>query len=527
MARLTRRQFLAGSAAAGAAVFVPWHRALGASDDIRLAIIGFNGQGGEHLKAFRSMPGVRVVALCDADQNILNRGVKSFADEQKKVEAVRDMRKIFDMKDVDAVVCATPNHWHALSTVWACQAGKDVYVEKPISHSIWEGRKAVEAARKYNRVVQAGTQNRSDEALAEAVDWLQKGNLGKIIRARGFCYKMRGSIGKTVGPQPVPASIDYDLWCGPSPKVPLRRKNLHYDWHWFWNTGNSDIGNQGIHEMDKCRWLLGAKTIAPRVMAVGGRFGYEDDAETPNTQIVFLDYQPAPLIFEVRGLPRRKVVPGDESRKGGPESATATAAATPTGSARSTGTGGEPKKGGAEPAPGPPPGSTGGAMDAYKGIQIGEVIDCEGGYFAGGFAYDDKGEKVKQFRRDAGAKHRDNFIKAVRSRKAEDQKAPLIECHLSSALCHMGNISYRLGKDTPAADIAAALKTDKVAADCFDRFMAHLEANGVDPKKVQPTLGPWLDMDAEKEQFKGTFADQANKLVKDTYRDPFVVPEQV
>jgi len=493
MTGMKRRQFLKGTLAAGAAGVLSassWSRVLGANDEIRIGIIGFRGQGGSHLGThlsdeFKKM-GVRVVALCDVDKSVLDRGVQKCEKAGAKVTAVQDMRKIFDMKDVDAVVCATPNHWHSLCTIWACQAGKDVYVEKPLSHDVFEGRQVVEAAAKYKRVVYVGTQNRSDEALAEAIDWIHKGNLGKILRARGFCYKPRGSIGKTTGPQKVSESVDYDLFCGPAPNTPLRRKNLHYDWHWFWATGNADIGNQGIHEMDKCRWGIGA-TIVKRAMGIGGRFGYDDDDETPNTEIAFLETDTVPIIFEVRGLPKHKATDADKN----------------------------------------PP------MDAYSkgGIRIGEVIECEGGYLAGGWIYDTKGEKVRQIKRDGGGRHRANFIKALRSRDPKDNPAQAIEGHRSAICFHAANISYRVGKDVTQPEAAEAFKTDKVAQECWERFQQHVSANEDDAAKWQPQVGPWLTFDPEKEQFTGPFADKANFLAKgpadNRYRPPFVVPEKV
>lgn len=481
MKGMTRRQFVAGSLAAGVfAVSSRYNPVLGANEDIRVAVIGFNGKGQTHIDAFSKMPGVRVVALCDADQAVLDRAGKKFADRGQKILAVQDMRKIFDSKEVDVIATATPNHWHSLCTVWACQAGKDVYVEKPVSHEVWEGRKCIEAARKYKRIVQAGTQSRSDQGLTEVIDSLKQGSLGKMTLVRGFCYKPRGSIGKVTGPQPPPATVDYDLWCGPAPKKPLMRKNFHYDWHWFWDTGNGDIGNQGIHEMDMCRWALGQKTIAPRVLGIGGRFVLDDDAETANTQIAYYDYKPVPMIFEVRGLPSK------------------------TGS---------------------------NAMDAYKGVRIGLVIQCENGYYAGGgsggWTYDKDGTKIKQYAQKGSGDHQANFIKAVRSRKIEDLKADINEGHLSSALCHMGNITYRLGKTKPPEEIAEMVKSDKDATDSFERFKSHVEANGGDLKKTPATLGPWLTMDTEKEQFTGEFAAEANKLVRREYRAPFVIPDQV
>jgi predicted dehydrogenase len=225
----------------------------------------------------------------------------------EKVTGYTDMRKLFDDKSIDAVSIATPNHWHALASIWAIQAGKDVYVEKPVSHCVWEGRQIVKAARKYGKIVQTGTQSRSSrEGIAAAVKYVQEGNLGKILLSRGLCYKRRGSIGKSEGEQPIPESIDYDLWCGPGPKGPLMRQKLKYDWHWTWDYGNGDLGNQGIHQKDNARWFLGEMELSPSVWSVGGRLGYEDDGETANTQIIYHGYEKAPLIFEVRGLPENK-----------------------------------------------------------------------------------------------------------------------------------------------------------------------------------------------------------------------------
>ncbi|MGD0092459.1 MAG: hypothetical protein ABSE73_21295, partial [Planctomycetota bacterium] len=365
---------------------------------------------------------------------------------------------------------------------------KDVYVEKPSSHEIWEGRKTVEAARKYNRIVQAGTQSRSSTGLKEAFAWLQKGELGKILYARGFCYKPRGSIGKVTSPTPIPPEVDYDQWCGPAPNGPLMRKKLHYDWHWVWPTGNGDIGNQGIHEMDMCRWVLGQKGLAPRVFSFGGRFVHDDDATTPNTLISFYDYKPAPLIFEVRGLPTKSPPPPGAKNPKNPK----------------------------ENLPMPP-------MDRYKGIGIGLVVICEGGYFAGGagggWAYDKDGKKIKQFSGDAD--HMANFLKAVRSRKVEDLNADIELCHLSSALCHMGNISYRLGKTAKPEEIAEITKADNEAQDSLERLKTHLAANEAELAKTPAVLGPWLTFDSEKEQFTGTLADEANKLVTREYQQMY------
>src|SRR5438445_5990258 len=286
MNRISRRSFLATSAAVGATtLFSTKLRAIGANDDVRVAVIGLNGRGQNHMDAFPQVAGTRLVALCDADDNVLRKAVQKAEQRNQKVDCYKDIRKLLENKDIDAIAIATPNHWHALMAVWGCQAGKDVYVEKPCSHEVWEGRKIVEASEKYNRIVQIGTQRRSDLEYREAIKWIRDGNIGKILYARGLCYKPRPSIGKVSGPQPIPPGVDYDLWCGPAPMEPLMRKNLHYDWHWVWPTGCGDIGNQGVHEMDQCRWAINQDTLPEHVFSFGGRFGYDDDATTPNTLV--------------------------------------------------------------------------------------------------------------------------------------------------------------------------------------------------------------------------------------------------
>jgi predicted dehydrogenase len=451
-------------------------RTTGANSDIRFAVVGFNGRGMSHIEGLRAVAGTRMVALCDADQNILDREVKRYRDVGEKIEAYTDVRKLLENKDIDAVSFATPNHWHALGAIWAVQAGKDVYVEKPVSHNVWEGRRIVEVARELNRIVQAGTQSRSNRGMAEGIQWVWEGHLGKILRARGLCYKPRPSIGKVDGPQPIPAGIDYDLWCGPAPKEPLMRKKLHYDWHWVWPTGNGDVGNQGIHQMDIARWALGETALSPRILSVGGRLGYVDDGTTPNTFIVFHDYPTAPLIFEVRGLPESA---GSKS------------------------------------------------MDKYRGVDIGVVVDCEGGSLVladrGVRILDKDGTEIKKF--SGSSSHFANFIDAVRSRKHTDLHADILEGHLSSALCHTGNISYRLGQTRSPEEIRDAVKSNKDLAEALGRMEQPLTANHVDLTQTPATLGAVLKMDPLTERFIGNAP--ADQLLTREYRAPFVVPRKV
>ena len=264
-----RRQFIRSGSALGVSLAMtqPWDRILGANDDIRVGVVGFRSRGKSHITGFGNLPGVRLTALCDVDLEVLEQGVEKYSQPGQKLKAYSDYRRMLEDKDIDLISIATPNHTHALISVAAIQAGKDVYVEKPVSHNPWEGQQMVNAARKYGKMVQTGTQCRSNPGMQEAVAFIQKGGLGQVRVARGLCYKRRPSIGKVNGPQAVPKHVDFDLWTGPAPLKPLMREKLHYDWHWVRDTGNGDLGNQGIHQMDIARWILGENQLSPRVIS--------------------------------------------------------------------------------------------------------------------------------------------------------------------------------------------------------------------------------------------------------------------
>jgi hypothetical protein len=451
-----------------------------------MGVVGFRGRGQAHIEGFGKLPGVRVTGLCDVDQNVLAAGAKALGERGQKVLACRDVRELLESREVDAVSIASPNHWHALAGVWACQAGKDVYVEKPVSHNVWEGRQLVRAAREHGRIVQSGTQSRSRPGVREVMAEVHAGKFGKVKLVRGLCYKPRPSIGKVDGPQPIPAGIDYNLWCGPAPMKALLRKNLHYDWHWVYDTGNGDLGNQGVHEVDLGRWALNQAALPPRVISVGGRFGYVDDGETPNTQIIFYDY-PTPFIFEVRGLPRGK----EFQEKGWAQN-----------------------------------------MDACPGVAdkrgIGVVIQCEQATVfipseSSPLLFDLEGKQLKSYA--SGGDHFANFIQAVRSRKPADLTADIQEGHLSSALCHLGLISHRVGKLATPEESRAQIKGHAEASETLGRLQEHLAANGVLLSETKATLGAWLKVDPKAEGILGNRA--ASALLRRDYRKPFVVPEKV
>jgi predicted dehydrogenase len=382
------------------------------------------------------------------------------------------MRKCFEDKSIHIASIATPNHWHALSAIWAIQAGKDVYVEKPVSHNVTEGRRIVEAARKYNRIVQTGTQSRSNPGMRQAIEFMHGGGIGEVKLARGLCYKRRPSIGPR-GNYDIPASVNYDLWSGPAEMHPLTRPKLHYDWHWQWDYGNGDLGNQGIHQMDIARWGLNEMNLGETVLSYGGRFGYEDAGETANTQVCIHQFKGGKrLVFEVRGLP----------------------------------------------------------TDALMEASVGVIFyGTEGTLvipsYNGGMVFDKSGKKTdKTFAGGGDGHHFANFVKAVRSRKHEELNADILEGHLSSALCHVGNISYRLGAPQLASEIATSLAGDDEALETLDRFQQHLLLNKVAPETTKITLGPKLTL-AGTEEFSGSRAADANKFLTREYRAPYVVPK--
>lgn len=477
---LNRRTFMSHSAAIAAAMAALRNSPLQAeepkkedktpslADSIRVAVVGTGGRGGSHISQFNGNYGCEILTLCDADPARVAAGMKSVENKRGiKPTFVQDMRRILDDKSIDVVSFATPNHWHALGAIWALQAGKHVYVEKPMTHNVKEGRYLIEAMKKSKKMCQIGTQSRSNPGMMDSIKYIHDGGIGKVKLAYATCYKRRGSIGKVKGPQPVPKGVDYDLWCGPAQKLPIMREKFHYDWHWFWEYGNGDLGNQGVHEMDKARWGLNQKGLPKSVVSVGGRFGYIDDGETANTQLCVFDYGDAELVFEVRGLPSDSPYPG--------------------------------KLGG---------GKVG--SNFVGNIWYGEkgIVVCPS-YNRGVVLAPDL-SVVKEFSGGDDKHHFENFVKAVRSGKAEDLHCPPEEGHPSAALCHLSNISLRLGKKTPLGEVKE-IAGSKDASDALKRMVGHLKDNNVDMKE-ECMFGPILPMDPKKEEFTGN-NEKANAML--------------
>jgi predicted dehydrogenase len=476
MVHVSRRGFLKRSLAFTGAAFafggpLAARKVLGANETVRIGVAGLNGRGGSHVGAYLSMDGVEIAYLIDPDTRTFKGHLESIGKRGKPApKTVQDVRRALEDKDLDALSIATTNHWHAPMTIWACQAGKDVYVEKPMSHNIHEGRIAVETARAQKCIVQHGTQGRSEKKWAQLAEIVRQGTYGKLLVSYGLCYKRRTSIGFKE-PSPPPPEVDFNIWLGPAPDQPHHANLVHYNWHWFWDFGNGDIGNQGVHQIDVARWMIPGAAWPKRVISLGGRFGYQDQGQTPNTQIAVMDYGETQLIFEVRGL----------------------------------------------------------ETDAFNGEAVGNVLVFEKGIVAGGKFTPNGGKPealptVSASRGPGGDIFR-NFIIAVRSRKQADLDADVLEAHYSAGLCHLANISYRLGEEVPFNPKTKAFGEDKFAYESLARMEEHLGRNGIKLMEAKYRLGRALGFDAAAEKFVN--APDADALLTRNYRKPFVIPERV
>lgn len=475
MSKLTRRDFVKGSVAAMASITIAGTkssgRVLGANEAIRVACAGLNGRGSAHVGAYAGMQDVAITYLVDPDS-------RTFASRLRQVRGARpqtvaDIRRALEDRNVDAISIATPNHWHALMTVWAAQAGKHVYVEKPCSHNVREGRIAVEMARKNNVIVQHGTQSRTEGHWANTVEVIKSGKFGRLRVSRALCYKIRNSIGVRPASDP-PKELNFDLWLGPAQRTPHHANLVHYNWHWFWAFGNGDIGNQGVHQMDIARWAIQGATLPRSVVSVGGRYGYTDQGETPNTQVTLMDFGQTKLIFEVRGL----------------------------------------------------------RCEGYRGQTIGNVFHLEEGVIAGNRFFargQGAGEALPNMnpRRGPGTSHFANFIAAIRSRRVQDLNADIEEGHYSSALCHLANISIQMSSNAPFAPRTRAFGDNADANEALERMQAHLSGApyNLNLADLQLKVGPRLEVQARTENFNGNEA--ANRLLTRQYREGFVVPDRV
>ncbi len=492
MSHLTRRSFLkqaAATTAVGATFAIAGTKSsgmiLGANDTVRIGVAGINGRGQSHMSEFAKQKNVKVTHLIDPDSSLHEkRAAKIQEMDGNTPKCYRDIRKALEDQDLDAVSIATCNHWHSLITIWACQAGKDVYVEKPISHNVFEGRKCVEAGDKFDRIIQHGTQSRSSSGWTKTAAAIASGKYGKLLVSKGYASKTRWSIGFQED-EPAPETLDFDLWLGPAKKRPFNKNLVHYNWHWNWDFGNGEIGNQGVHQMDIARWGIPGGTLPKSVISMGGRWvnstegkpPYTDQGETPNMQVTLFDFGDCLLVFEVAGLNNRTMIQGN------------------------------PK----------PPTKVGNEFYTTKGVLESGKFTPKGSNKAESLDVEVKMGPGNQF---------ENFVHCVRTRKKEDLHAPVLEAHLSAALCHLGNISYRLGEKVPGSTPLPSCCDNEEVQKSWARIKQGLkDALGLELASTEYQLGKLLHFDAEKEQFIGDQA--ANKLLTREYREPFVVPENV
>lgn len=472
---LNRRSFLRHSLAAStvfAAPLIAPARAGNANDEIRVGVVGCGVRGSHHIDRFAGQGGVRVSAVCDPDGSRRGAAAARIRDTFGYApDTFADVRQMLDKAELDVVSIATMQYWHALPTIWACQAGKDVYVEKPLSHYILEGQRMVQAARQYGRLVQIGTQARARQATIDTIAFLQEGGLGKIEYVTAFANKPRTSVGKRQQPLPIPANLDYDLWCGPADNGLVYRDRLQYDCSFTWDKGDGESCNQGVHEIDMARWLLREPGLPRRTISVGGRFVFDDVGDVPNTQITYYDFPSAPVLYEVHNLPVAK---------------------------------------GSNQVP------------DFRGYRTDVCAHCENGYalLVTGDVYDHDGNRLRSF--GGGEDLFENFIAAVRTRRQEDLDADILDGHISTSVTHLGNISYRVGQQANQHEIREQIAEVPLLEQTFDRLLQHLQAHEINVDAPTITLGQWLDVDTDNECLKN--CDDGNMLVQGFYRDPYRLP---
>lgn len=478
MSSIPRRRFIRQSLASTfATVAIVGRGSAAPSETLNAAVIGLGGRGKLLAKEAAGIPGLKITWLIDPDESRAREGLKI----APKAKVAQDMRKALDDKEVDVVIIATCNHWHCLAAIWACEAGKDVYVEKPLGHSIAEQRRLIEAAEHYERIVQVGTQQRSDGVQDAIRKYLHdEKELGEIQYIHANRYGLRAPVPKSSKALKIPSGVDYDLWCGPAEKRELHRKGLHYDWHWDWNTGNGEMGNWGVHILDDVRNVgLADKVGLPkRLLVGGGRLLWDDAAETPNVHFAYYDTGSIPVIFDLSNLP---IKPGSKA------------------------------------APG------------YMGTRSGYTVHCEGGRYSGGrgggAAYDKDNKRIRKFSGNGGKGHMANFVDAVKQRKRSILKADVLQGHYSSAWCELANVGYKVG-GSYSKD--AAIEVDpKLGAwsELVDQANERLVAHGISLNDPGVSLSPVLELDGAKERFMGTMADKANGFLKCGYREGFELPE--
>lgn len=460
----SRRTFLKLGACAFISTGLKGQQILGANNRLRLGLLGCGIRGNELIKYFDKLPDVEVVAISDPDTARMDAMMTRFnknraPDEALKVDQIQDYQKLYERQDIDAVAIATPNYWHALHAVQAMQAGKHVYLEKPVSFTPWESLQLEIAERKYGKVIAAGYQNRSSTGPLAGINFVHEGNLGKILKVRSLCYRNRDSIGKLDTPLQIPKTVNYDLWLGPAKEHTLMRPQFHYDWHWDFHTGSGDIGNQGVHEIDLVCWLLGDPELPRQIHTFGNRFAWDDAGDTPNMISSWFQMGGADVILEVNDMklsPQRNASPN------------------------------------------------------RMGTRVGIIAECEKGYLKGGrfgmVAVEPDGKTIiKKFAGDGGETHQRNFVDAIKSGDSSLLRSRIQTANASASLAHFSNISYRLGELAPSKKLSEAVNSNADLLEIVEGQNKQLADWGIPepdyfigkPLQIDPQLhsieGPWVD----------------------------------
>ena len=451
------------------------HAVIGANDRVRIAVVGLHGRGKSHIAGWLEQENVEIAYLVDPDATVLAERLKDLATKVEgrfTTKGVSDVRTVLEDPSIDAISIAAPNHWHSLMTIWAAQAGKHVYVEKPMSHDVAEGRIAVAAQEKYGVVVQHGTQRRSDPSIAGLTEAIQAGKFGPLKMSYGYCCKPRDTIG-FASPNAAPANLDWNLWRGPANVDQYHANYVHYNWHWFWETGNGDMNNQGTHQLDVARWALDKDQTHPvRVMALGGRFKWNDQGETPNTMFAIAEYPNGQqVLFNVRNVNyegyERQVENEYYFKDGGRI-----------------------------------------IRDKYymKGSDQGEELDLSDGHVTPGGNWG-------------------SFIAACRAGDPRMANGNVLDAHYGCVMGHLMNNSYRLGQRVPFNKKAGRFGDDSTAHEHFMK-LHDIMANGVGIPEdgAEYIVGPWLSFNPKTERHTGDHADEANQLLKDANRKEFRIP---
>jgi predicted dehydrogenase len=478
---LARRPFLLRTAtlASGMALSPRLSAYASANDEIRVGFLSCGGRANELMGSFSKVPGVKIVGLCDPDASRVDKAKTRFPD----AKTASDLRRIIEDPNIDAVVVATCNHWHCLASIWAMQAGKDVYVEKPLSHSQWEGEQTIAAARKYQRICQVGTQQRSDPMQNELKKFLHEEKaLGDIQRVQVNRYGVRGSIGKRSEPLPKDPNVDWDLWLGPAADRPVFRNTWHYDWHWDWNTGSGEMGNWGVHVLDDVRNVVfrDSVQVPRRILGGGGRLVWNDAGESPNVHLVAFDTGSIPVVIGLSNLPN--VPDGKKS----PD---------------------------------------------FPGPASGYVVYCQAGRLEGqrgsAKAFDRDGKLMKEFKGNSGGGHQANFIQAVQTRKPEILNAEVQVGHDSTGWCNFANVCFQAGDHRELGQKAQSAINHPGWEELIEQTIEHLNSHGIDPGDQAIRMSHWMELDTKTGRFVGKYAEQGNALIKRQYRAGYAVPQIV